>query len=106
MRTFFRIETGAFKLYDVDNDGFITRDEMYNIVDAIYQMLGNSSGGSGDGDEEEEDPKDRVDRIFEQLDKVIKNPIYSLSLFLFLFLSPVFLFLQVIKFVEPDFINE
>jgi len=31
--------TGAFKLYDVDNDGFITRTEMYNIVDAIYQMV-------------------------------------------------------------------
>ncbi|XP_070163577.1 frequenin-2 isoform X2 [Polyergus mexicanus] len=29
----------AFRLYDVDNDGFITRDEMYNIVDAIYQMV-------------------------------------------------------------------
>lgn len=91
-------------MYDVDNDGFITRDEMYNIVDAIYQMLGNSSGGSGDGDEEEEDPKDRVDRIFEQLDKVIKNSIYSL--FLSFSLSPVFLFLRVIKFVEPDSINE
>lgn len=31
--------SGAFKLYDVDNDGFITRAEMYNIVDAIYQMV-------------------------------------------------------------------
>lgn len=30
---------GAFRLYDVDNDGYITRDEMYNIVDAIYQMV-------------------------------------------------------------------
>ncbi|XP_023214402.1 frequenin-1-like, partial [Centruroides sculpturatus] len=29
----------AFKLYDLDNDGYITREEMYNIVDAIYQML-------------------------------------------------------------------
>lgn len=33
------VSAGAFRLYDVDNDGFITRDEMYNIVDAIYQMV-------------------------------------------------------------------
>lgn len=59
---------GAFKLYDVDNDGYITRDEMYNIVDAIYQMLGNAKQQVQD--EEDEDPKERVDRIFEQLDKV------------------------------------
>ena len=58
---------GAFKLYDVDNDGYITRDEMYNIVDAIYQMLGNQAKIA---EEEEENPKDRVDRIFAQLDKV------------------------------------
>lgn len=30
---------GAFRLYDVDNDGYITRQEMYDIVDAIYQMV-------------------------------------------------------------------
>ena len=35
--------SGAFRLYDVDNDGFITRDEMYNIVDAIYQMVVSQS---------------------------------------------------------------
>ncbi|KAH7983370.1 hypothetical protein HPB52_011517 [Rhipicephalus sanguineus] len=56
--------TGAFKLYDVDNDGFITREEMYNIVDAIYEML-----GSQEKEDEEDDPRARVDRIFEQLDK-------------------------------------
>ncbi|OQR72091.1 frequenin-1-like [Tropilaelaps mercedesae] len=54
----------AFRLYDVDNDGFITREEMYNIVDAIYEMLGSQEKG-----EEEDDPRARVDRIFEQLDK-------------------------------------
>lgn len=59
--------SGAFKLYDVDNDGYITREEMYNIVDAIYQMLGNQAKIA---EEEDENPKDRVDRIFEQLDKV------------------------------------
>lgn len=34
---------GAFRLYDVDNDGYITRQEMYNIVDAIYQMVVSKS---------------------------------------------------------------
>merc|ERR1739842_140133 len=33
----------AFRLYDVDNDGYITRQEMYNIVEAIYQMVGQQS---------------------------------------------------------------
>ena len=61
-------DPGAFKLYDVDNDGYITRDEMYNIVDAIYQMLGNQAKISDEADDE--NPKQRVDRIFEQLDKV------------------------------------
>lgn len=50
----------------MDNDGFITREEMYNIVDAIYEMLGSQEKG----EEEEDDPRARVDRIFEQLDKV------------------------------------
>ena len=52
----------------MDNDGYITREEMYNIVDAIYQMLGNQASKASE--EEDEDPKERVDRIFEQLDKV------------------------------------
>jgi neuronal calcium sensor 1 len=43
---------------------------MYNIVDAIYQMLGNQAKV---GEDDEENPKERVDRIFEQLDKVNKN---------------------------------
>ncbi|KAK9719153.1 EF-hand domain pair [Popillia japonica] len=53
----------AFRLYDVDNDGFITRDEMYNIVDAIYQMVGQQPS------EDENTPQKRVDKIFDQMDK-------------------------------------
>lgn len=54
----------AFKLYDVDNDGYITRDEMYNIVDAIYQMVGQAPNS-----EDENTPQRRVDKIFSQMDK-------------------------------------
>ncbi|ROT67376.1 frequenin [Penaeus vannamei] len=55
---------GAFKLYDVDNDGYITRDEMYSIVDAIYQMVGQAPEA-----EDENTPEKRVDKIFSQMDK-------------------------------------
>jgi len=53
----------AFRLYDVDNDGYITRTEMYNIVDAIYQMVGQQ------GESEEGNPTARVAKIFEQMDR-------------------------------------
>lgn len=33
---------GAFQLYDLDNDGSITRDEMLNIVEAIFSMVVSS----------------------------------------------------------------
>merc|ERR1712088_560657 len=54
----------AFRLYDVDNDGYITRQEMYDIVDAIYQMVGNQPCS-----EDENTPQKRVEKIFNQMDK-------------------------------------
>uniref|UniRef100_A0A1A9V6S6 EF-hand domain-containing protein n=1 Tax=Glossina austeni TaxID=7395 RepID=A0A1A9V6S6_GLOAU len=54
----------AFRLYDVDNDGYITREEMYNIVDAIYQMVGQQPQT-----DDENTPQKRVDKIFDQMDK-------------------------------------
>ncbi|XP_013782512.1 frequenin-1-like [Limulus polyphemus] len=62
-----KLNLGAFKLYDVDNDGYITREEMYSIVDAIYQMLGNQTGDNRK--QGEDTPEERVNKIFQHLDK-------------------------------------
>jgi len=32
---------GAFQLYDINNDGLITYDEMLKIVQSIYDMTGD-----------------------------------------------------------------
>lgn len=36
----FLVRIGAFQLYDIDGDGFITYDEMLQIVRSIYRMTG------------------------------------------------------------------
>ena len=57
---------GAFHLYDSDHDGYITREEMEMVVDSIHKMVGQMVEFS----EEDETPQNRVDKIFEAMDKV------------------------------------
>ena len=51
----------AFSLYDINGDGIITRDEMMDIVSAIYDMMGKFSEPIID----EHTAKDHVDKVFQ-----------------------------------------
>ena len=51
----------AFTVYDVDGDGGITKDEMTEIILAIYRMY-------GDNLKDKEPPLGRTQRIFQEFD--------------------------------------
>jgi Ca2+-binding EF-hand superfamily protein len=55
----------AFQLYDIDKDGFITYDEMLQIVRSIYKMTGQSHKLPPD----EDTPEKRVEKIFRNMDR-------------------------------------
>jgi len=57
---------GAFCLYDLDGDGYISKTDMMAIVDGIYTMIGNIL----DLPTDENTPEKRVDKIFKQMDVV------------------------------------
>lgn len=50
----------TFNLYDINGDGHITREEMTEIVTAIYDLMGKLSNPIVDDDT----VRDKVDRIF------------------------------------------
>ncbi|KAJ3053228.1 hypothetical protein HDU79_009849 [Rhizoclosmatium sp. JEL0117] len=54
----------AFTLYDVNGDGYVTRDEMIQVVTAIYTMVGPAVKHAVD----EDTPEKRVDKLFGMMD--------------------------------------
>ncbi|XP_064625389.1 neurocalcin homolog [Lineus longissimus] len=55
----------AFNMYDIDQNGYIERDEMVAIVSSIYRMVGTAQAMAKD----EATPEKRVDKMFRQMDK-------------------------------------
>jgi Ca2+-binding EF-hand superfamily protein len=54
----------AFNLYDINGDGIITKDEMLDIVVAIYDMMGRFADPVID----DHTAKDHVEKVFQRMD--------------------------------------
>ncbi|XP_022919783.1 A-type potassium channel modulatory protein KCNIP1 isoform X2 [Onthophagus taurus] len=55
----------TFNLYDINGDGYITREEMTDIVSAVYDLMGKLAEPCIDDDT----VKEKVERIFQKMDK-------------------------------------
>ncbi|KAI8621400.1 putative neuronal calcium sensor NCS-1 [Chytriomyces sp. MP71] len=54
----------AFKLYDLDGDGYVTQAELQRVVSALYKTVGNSLKHAAD----EDTPEKRAEKMFLAMD--------------------------------------
>lgn len=62
----------AFRLYDQDKDGFISKEEMLLVVSGLYKMLGDLATLQGN---DYDSPEKLVARLFLEMDKERKGAI-------------------------------
>uniref|UniRef100_A0A6Q2YFK3 EF-hand domain-containing protein n=1 Tax=Esox lucius TaxID=8010 RepID=A0A6Q2YFK3_ESOLU len=55
----------AFNLYDINKDGYITKEEMLAIMTSIYDMMGRYTSPSVRDD----DPSEHVEKFFQKMDR-------------------------------------
>lgn len=53
----------TFQLYDINGDGFITREEMTDIATAVYELMGRNPEIPSSGPDPDQ-IRDKVERIF------------------------------------------
>ena len=72
----------AFSIYDVNGDGFITKQEMFRIVDALYKTMGdNPEETEGIPNWDELTPEERTLKVFHTFDSN-RDGVLSLSEFI------------------------
>ncbi|CAF5171410.1 unnamed protein product, partial [Rotaria magnacalcarata] len=64
----------AFKMYDIDSNGSIDRQEMLKIIESIYDLLGaggsqNASNGMNSSRDPDDTPESRTSQIFAVMDE-------------------------------------
>ena len=57
----------AFTFYDLDHDGYISKEEMLKVTDAIHELMGDGSSAIP-GTQVNESVRSHVDKVFDCMD--------------------------------------
>uniref|UniRef100_A0A8C7KU95 EF-hand domain-containing protein n=1 Tax=Oncorhynchus kisutch TaxID=8019 RepID=A0A8C7KU95_ONCKI len=90
--------TWTFNLYDINRDGYINKEEMTDIVSAIYDMMGKYTYPALKTDT----PKQHVDAFFQKMDKN-RDGVVTLDEFILSCQEVNFLYIYTIIIVPPTY---